>query len=244
MKKNIKGLSLRLMYASVLILSSNTFASVQTDLDKGLSASEAMQNAVNSCSETVCMEKAIKEMINAGVPLDTIASAAASTGSSIKMITSAALTSGVKIGDITISALNVPGISDRLALEQVIIVNDSVEGDNIVIFKAAKDAGVAQVTISQAAKNAGMTEEDIETAASQAGLDPKAVLAGIQIANSGNATAAGGDNASANSEVFNSIQPRNASSGEKSVIISPLDKESLQPSVPDNVQPKKPVSPN
>lgn len=232
------------MCASTLILSSSAFASVQTDLDKGLSASQAMQNAANACSETVCMEQAIKAMIESGVPLDVIASAAASTGSSIKMITSAALTSGVKIGDITISALNVPGISDRLALEQVIIVNDSVEGDSIVIFKTAKDAGVAQVTISQAAKNAGMSEKAIVEAAEKAGLDAKAVLAGIQVANSGNATAAGGNNNSQGSEALNSIQPRSNSFRERSSIVSPLEEEALQPSIPDNVQPKKPVSPN
>lgn len=245
MNTNIKKLSLRLICASTLILSSNAIASIQTDLDQGLSASQAMQNAANSCSGTACMEQSIKEMINAGIPLDTIASAASSNGSSIKMITSAALTSGVKIGDITMSALNVPGVSDRLALEQVIIVNDSVEGDNIVIFQAAKDAGVAQVTISQAAKNAGMSEKDIIEAAATAGLDAKAVLAGIQVANFGNATAAGGNNNSQEPALLNSnVQPRSNSFGDKSTIISPLDAERLQPSVPNNVLPKKLLSPN
>lgn len=196
MKKTFK----RLAFTFAVLVSTQALASIQSDLENGLSSSAAMKNAMSVCSTTECIEQAVKSMLEAGVSLDATFTAAAMEGASIKMLTSAALSQGQKMFDIVISALNVPGVSDRSVIEQALTVSRAIKGDDYAIFKAAKEAGVAEITIAQAAKNVGMLEKEIMEIATAAGLNPAAVIAGIQVSKAGNATAAGGNN-QANTEI-------------------------------------------
>lgn len=238
----MKKMILKLTYLAALSSVSLTgFASVQSDLNNGMSAVDAMKNAVAVCTDVKCEESAIKAMLQAGVSLDSTFSAAVAAGISIKSVASATLSAGQGIDNIAVAALNVPGVSDRRALEQVIRVNNAVKGDNGPIFKAASDAGVAQVTIAQAAKNAGMSEQAIIDTASSAGLNPAAVAAGIQVAQTGNATAAGGATQGGASVV--NAQPRTASQSGGSTVGS-LQQETLGVDIPNDVQPNQPISPN
>lgn len=252
MKKFVKSFVLGAITFTVLI-PTVSMASIKTDLENGLSSSQAMKNAMSACSTTECVERAIKSMLDAGVSLDAVFTAASSEGASIKMLTSAALSHGQKILDIVISALNVPGVSDRSAIEQVLIVNRAVKGDDYAIFKAAKEAGVAEVTIAQAAKNVGIPEEEIMNVAAAAGLNPAAVVAGIQVSKSGNATAAGGNNqtnqldqilagankptASGGGGNISNAQPRGIGSGSSAGVAGSQTEESLASETPRSISP-------
>lgn len=248
--------------ALAVLLPTTALASIKTDLENGLSSSEAMKNAMVVCSTTECIEQAIKSMLEAGVSLDAVFTAASMEGVSIKMLTSASLSQGQKILDIVISALNVPGVSDRSAIEQILTVNRAVKGDDYAVFKAAKEAGVAEVTIAQAARNVGIPEKEIMDIAASAGLNPAAVVAGIQVSKTGNATAAGGNNqsmeeanskiseldkllasanrptASGGGESINDAQPRGFGSTTSSGVPGSQTEETLASANP------KPISPN
>ncbi len=245
----MQKMTLKLACLSLLTSVSITgFASVETDLAEGMSATDAMKNAISACPSvtTNCEESAIKSMLKAGVSLDSTFAAAIAAGIPIKAAASAALSSNKNIGEITVAALNTPGVSDRSAIEQVIRVNNAVKGNNASIFKAASNAGVAQVTIAQAAKNAGMSEQAIIDTASAAGLNPAAVIAGIQVAQTGNATAAGGAPTGSQSTASAvNAQPRNSSAQSTgNGASSGLRQEELSTNIPNDIQTGQPISPN
>lgn len=197
----------KLLTGILLAVSLSTMADVASDLKSGLSASETLINATASCDNSACQEKALVDMLNAGVPLNVVAQAAADAGMTLaKAILEAMLDTGMALDIVT-----------QAAADSGMTVS--------TIMKAAKSAGYIDSVIVTSVSKAGASPEDIKQAAEEAGIAQENVIAGITTAEEG-ATGAGATNTS---PIYIPISFKQVSSPTPTVNREALVEEAISP---------------
>ncbi|MFL0807748.1 MAG: hypothetical protein K6L60_10735 [Oceanobacter sp.] len=181
----------KLILGAILTVSLPTMADIATDLNSGLSVSEAYQNAAAACTGEECDALIAQEMLEAGVSAEMIMAAVIDSGIPaavvIEAAADAALRAGVDVNDVMAAAANVPGVQPADAVQGVTAaaVTNNVAVAQVMV--AANNAGINSVQTVAGVSQAGVSQTVVERSASTAGIPANLVNAGLNVAqNNGN----------------------------------------------------------
>jgi hypothetical protein len=181
----------KLILGAILTVSLPAMADIATDLNSGLSVSEAYQKAAAACSGDNCEALIAQEMLEAGVSAEMIMAAVIDSGVPaavvIEAAADAALKAGVDVNDVMAAAANVPGVKAADAVQGVTAaaVTNNVAVAQVMV--AANNAGINSVQTVAGVSQAGVSQTVVVSSASTAGIPVNQVNAGLNVAqNSGN----------------------------------------------------------
>ena len=164
----------KFILGAILTVSLPAMADIATDLNSGLSVSDAYQKAAAACSGDNCDALIAQEMLEAGVSAEMIMAAVIESGipaaTVIEAAADAALKAGVDVNDVMAAAANIPGVQPADAVQGVTAaaVTNNVAVAQVMV--AANNAGINSVQTVAGVSQAGVSQTVVESSASTAGI--------------------------------------------------------------------------